>query len=182
MKSYSIFIVLIFVAIMIVSVSFALWSKVLYIEGTVNTGYLDGKWISAFNYDQGLDPNPDGSFKDKDVGSTVISGIGTDTLVITINNAYPSYFNDVEVEYQYTGTIPAVVKAINIIPHGFNLASACGANDGPIWVEVVNGVGAQLHQGDTQASSFKIHVEQCAEQGATYTFTVEIVLVQWNEA
>jgi len=185
MKTAMLFAVLM-TAMLTVSISYAMWQKALAINGTVNTGYMDGKWVLALNFDPpappvSLDPNPDGTRKDQDVGSTTVSGIGTDTLVVTVNNAYPSYFNDIEVEYRYTGTIPAEVQSIEIIPNGFTLATAYGANDGPIWVKFVDGIGTKLHQGDEQASSFKIHVEQCAQQGTSYTFTVKLRLVQWNE-
>lgn len=180
-KTISVFAITI-IALMIASVSYAMWSKALNINGQVNTGYMDAKWTVVTNHDQGLDPKGPNEFWDKDVASTTFSGIGTDTLVITVNNAYPSYFNDLQIEYEYTGTIPAILKEIKITPVNFHNASSYGANDGEIWIEVVDGIGSKFHQGDTGASSLKFHIEQCAEQGTTYTFTIEFVFVQWNEA
>ena len=171
------------IALMLVGVSYAMWSKTLYIDGTVNTGTVNAIWTKATNLDGTgeLDPKPDGTRRDKDVGETIVTGLETQTLVVTVNNAYPCYYNDLQVEFTYIGTVPARIQEINIIPDGWTVASAYGADDGPIWIELVNGIGAQLHEGDKSASSFTFHVEQCAEQGHTYTFTVEIVLVQWNE-
>jgi hypothetical protein len=170
------------IALCLAGVSYAMWSKTLYIDGTVYGGTLSAKWISATNFDLGLDPEWGfQTTKDKNVGSTTVTGIGTDTLVVTVNNAYPCYCNDLEVEYEYTGTVPVRVQSITIIPNGFRLASAYGANDGEIYIVVVDGIGTQLHNGQTGASSFKFHVEQCAVQGATYTFTVQVLLVQYNE-
>lgn len=174
-----------FVALMLtmltIGMSYALWDKTLYIDGTINTGEVNAVWIGAFNFDQGLDPNCDGSFKDKDVGSTTVTGVGTQTLTVTIINGYPCYFNDIQIEYENTGTIPVKVQKITITPIDFTLASGCGENDGEVWVAVINGIGTQLHPGDQAGSSFKVHVEQMAEELATYTFTVGIQLVQWNE-
>ena len=169
------------IALCLAGVSYAMWSKILYIDGTVDTGEVNAIWTSAFNYDQGYDPNPDGTFKDKDVGSTTVTGVGTQTLVITVNNGYPSYFNDIQVEFTNTGTIPVKIQSINIIPDNFDLATACGANDGEIWIDFVNGIGSQLDSGDSAAGSFKFHVEQPAAENTQYTFTVEVLLVQWNE-
>jgi len=170
----------------ITGAGFAMWDKTLHIEGTVNTGEVNAVWTSAFNFDPpappvSLDPNLDGTRKAKDVGSTTVTGVGNQTLVVTVNNGYPSYFNDIQVEFNNTGTIPVKIQSINITPIGFALASAYGADDGPIWVDFVDGVGSQLEPGDLAGSSFKIHVEQCAEELANYTFTVEVLLVQWNE-
>jgi hypothetical protein len=174
------------IALMAVGVSYALWSKTLYIFGTVDTGDLDAVWTSAFNFDPpgpppSLDPNPDGTRKDKDVGWTTVDGIGTQELIITVHNGYPCYFNDLQVEFTNVGNVPVIIQSITIIPVDFALASDYGANDGELWVALINGIGTQLEPGDDAASSFKIHVEQCAEELATYTFTVEVLLVQWNE-
>lgn len=171
------------IALCLAGVSYAMWDKTLYIDGTVNTGDVNAIWTSAFNFDPpgSLDPNPDGSRKDKDVGWTEVDGVGTQTLTIIVHNGYPSYFNDIEIEWEYTGSIPAYFVSITIIPDGFTLASVYGANDGPIWIDVVNGFPLQVHPGDTHAHSFKIHVEQSAQELATYTFTVELYMVQWNE-
>lgn len=183
MKKISLIFAVLTIAMLLVGTSYALWSKTLYIDGTVNDGTLSAIWTDATNYDLGLDPEWGfKTTKDKDVGSTTVSGIGTDTLVVTVNNAYPCYCNDLEVEYEYTGTVPVRVKSITITPNNFVLATAYGANDGEIYITFIDGIGTQLHHGDTGASSFKFHVEQCAQQGPTiYTFTVQLLLVQYNE-
>ena len=184
-KAISLFAITI-IALIIVSVSYAMWSKALYINGTVNTGDINAVWIKVSNLDPPgppahYDPNPDGTYKDKDVGSTEVSGNGTQTLTIAVHNGYPSYYNDLEIHWKYIGSIPAYFVSIEVTPQGFKLASDYGANDGPIWVKVTNGYPIQVHNGDEGAHSLEIHVEQCAEQGATYTFTVELLFVQWNE-
>lgn len=166
-----------------VSTGYALWYENLIIDGEVNTGEVYAYWSLCTNYDQGLDPNPDGSNKGKDVGSTicVIDANDPRILHITINNGYPCYYNDCEVEYTIGGTVPIKVQSIEVIAYGFTLASDNGANDGELWVELVDGVGSQLHPGDKGASSFKIHVEQCAGQLANYNFDVVLKVVQYNE-
>ena len=170
------------IALCLAGVSYAMWSKTLYIDGTVDTGEVNAIWTSATNFDLGLDPEWDfQTTKDKDVGSTTVEGIETQHLIVTVNNAYPSYCNDIEVEFKNTGTIPVKIQSITITPDNFVLASGYGVNDGEIYIVFVDGIGTQLEPGDPAASSFKFHVEQCAAELATYTFTVEVLLVQWNE-
>jgi hypothetical protein len=166
-------------------VGFALWSDSLYLEGTVETGTVNASWTACYCFDTGLDPNPDGSNKGKDVGSTVcqIDPEDPHVLHVTVTNAYPSYWNDCEVEFTNTGTIPFIIEGFSITPGaGTTLADAYGANNGQIWVAFIDGVGSQLEPGDSAGSSLKFHVEQCAEQLHTYTFTVEILVVQYNES
>ena len=166
-----------------VGAGYALWFENLTVDGTINTGEVYAYWSACYSFDTGLDPNPDGTNKGKDVGSTTCSIDTGDPRIlhITINNGYPCYWNDCEVEYTIGGTIPVKVQSIEIIPYDFTLASAYGANNGELWVKMVDGLGSQLHPGDQSAGSFKIHVEQCAEQLANYNFDVIIKVVQYNE-
>ena len=95
----------------------------------------------------------------------------------------PLYFNDIEVEFINCGSIPVHIVDIFIEPiGGWNLATGYGVDDGPVWVEYVNGIGIQLHPGEKTGASFKVHVEQSAEELTDYAFVVNIVLVQYNEA
>lgn len=185
MKKLGIICLALVLALGTLGVGFALWSETLYIEGTVDTGEVAAEWTGCYCFDQGLDPNPDGSNKGKDVGSTVceIEPEARHLLLITVENAYPCYWNDCQVEITNTGTVPIIFEDMVITPHDFVLASAYGANDGEVWIDLVNGVGEiQLEPEESTALSFKIHVEQCAEELATYTFTIEILWVQYNES
>jgi hypothetical protein len=181
-KTATIFIVII-IALAGTSAGYALWYEDLYIKADVNTGEVYGFWSACYCFDAGLDPNPDGTRKDKDVGWTtcIIDDDDPRILHITIYNGYPCYWNDCEVEYTIGGTVPVRVQSIEIIPYGFTLASDYGADDGEIWVKMVDGLGSQLHPGDESAGSFKVHVEQSAEQLTTYEFDIIIKVVQWNE-
>lgn len=174
--------------------SYACWWEDLPMEGTVETAYLCTEWTSVFNFDpwdpdgQSLDPNPDGTRKDKDVGWTewAYDAYDPSILHVSIHNAYPCYFNDLEIEWINCGSIPIRIQRIDIVPiGGWQLATAYGADDGPIWIRVVDGIGSQIHPYPDEpydvAHSFKIHVEQSAEQGATYQFDIKIIYVQWNE-
>jgi hypothetical protein len=166
-----------------IGTGYALWSKTLDIGGGVHTGMVDAEWTSCLCIDQGLDPNPSGPPKDKDVGWTTceIDSVDPEILHVTTHNGYPSYFNDCQVEFTNTGTIPVKIHGVTVTPIDFTRASAYGAGDGEIWIGLIDGVGSQLEPGDPAASSLKWHVEQPAEQNHAYHFDVAIQLNQWNE-
>lgn len=170
-------------AVASIGIGYALWGKTLNIDGSVNTGTVNAEWVSCLCNDLGNDPNQDGTVKDKDVGSTTcaIDGVDPQILHFTVDNGYPSYFVDCQVEFQNTGTIPVVVKPFTLRAIDYTPASAKDADDGQLWVEFVDGVGAQVDPGVKQAGSLKIHVEQSAAQDHAYHLEVEIPLNQWNE-
>jgi len=164
--------------LLITGLAYSLWSANVFISGTIETGTVEGVWVSAAADDQGTDPG-----YDKDVGRVLIDGLGTDTLTVIIDNAYPCYSVTITAVYEYTGTVPAIVNETLISCIGWEPASGPGANDGPVWLEITHDaeVGRQLHQGDTITVTIKVHVEQCADQDESYPFTVQVVLIQWNE-
>jgi hypothetical protein len=181
MKKISLIALALILALGTLGVAYAMWWDTVTIGGTVVTDDVEVEWKLARNYDTGLDPDyPDG-LKDKDVGSTTITGLDSNTLTLVIDNGYPSYYNDIECEFENTGSVPVIIDSVVITPTGFTVASDYGADDGEVWIRWVNGEGTQLEPGERSASSLHIHVEQCAAQGATYTFTIQILCVQWNE-
>jgi hypothetical protein len=183
------------IALSVAGVSYGMWYKTLYLSGKVYTDSVDGKWVYCSNLDppappisyDPIDPNDPqyliyGPREPKDVGWTNVTGLGTDTLIVTLNNTYPSYYNDLETHYVNNGSIPVKIQNITVTPlGGWNLASTWNGTDGPIWVKPWDGIGAQLEPGDIKTQSFEIHVTQVAAQGATYQFQVQYLLVQWQE-
>lgn len=171
------------VALGTVGAAYALWSGTLYINGTVETGSVDGEWSFVGCFD----------IEDKDVGTTSgqIDGSNPRILHFTIEDGYPSYTGDCQVELHYTGTVPAHVEAIDFVP-GAGLTN-CVVDQSPttgtftatcdqLTVEWIDGLCIQLHQSDRVASSLRVHVEQDAEMSSQYTFGVEVLLVQYNES
>ena len=193
------------VALMIAGFAYAHWEQTLYIQGTVETGeYLVG-FESAWDNDDGVDPG-----YDKDVGNTtawldVWKGVHIypyngptvdlyEKLVIEITNAYPSYTSTVYFEIGNGGTIPAMVTGAKVVK----------VDGSPVEIELPKGTDVQINMDDdedvdltlrfdgpedqqidpceTKEFSLTIHVEQGAEQGATYSFKIEIYTIQWNLA
>jgi len=157
-------------ALVLTGFAYAHWEKIITISGSVDTGKFDLIIISASDDDDGIDPG-----KNKDVADTKIKIDPNDPerAIVTITNAYPSYYVYIHVTIRNVGTIPAKLKEIR------TTAPVC------ITVEGWNHIGEQLepYPNTPYQSDYSgyIHVEQCADQGATYTFTMEFVFWNWNE-
>jgi len=174
---------IVLLALASLGVGYGLWSKILYVNGTVETGNVDAEWTLVGCFD----------IEDKDVGTTSgrIDPDDAQILHFLIENGYPSYIGDCEVEFTYLGTIPVHVEAIRFIP-GTGLTGCTFDQDiytgsfvatcDQLTVEWVDGLCAQLHERSKLASSLRVHVEQKAEQSSKYTFGVEVQLNQWNES
>lgn len=151
------------VVMLALGVSYALWSTNLYVSGTINTGTVSAEIIAGASYDG--DDNVPG--KDVSEISALVDG---NTLMVTITNAYPSidYFQEFKVKN--TGTIPVKVQSIVI------------SGNASVWVTVSGiAVGDQIEPGQEVNCLLTVHLTNDALQGATYTFTIDIMLVQWNE-
>jgi hypothetical protein len=156
------------IALMAIGFAYGLWSKTLYINGTVNTGSVNAEFANVVCSDTGVDPG-----YDKDVAScNVVLSDDKQTMTVTISNAYPCYSCKITYNVVNTGTIPVKIQSITVT----------NPNSDKLTVTVTGiAKGDQIDAGESKAGDLEIHVEQAAAQGATYTFSVEIYLVQWNE-
>jgi len=179
------------IALVPLGIAYGLWSQTLTLEGIVETGEVDAKWIwpyGCFEFYPWPEGGNFGEYEGKDVGSWGFEMIDTHTLRFTIDNAYPSYAVDCSVKYQIAGTIPVYVRGARIVP-GPELSN-CELTDmgqtvllecDELTVKFTDGIGLQLHPGDEQGSNFVVHVEQPAEELSTYTFDIVLCVAQWNE-
>lgn len=173
------------IALGALGVVFALWSKTLTIEGTVETGNVDGVWFFA----SCAENPPSGEVEGKDVGQFTIAPdpLDQEVLIFTITNGYPSYLVDCEVHFANNGSIPIKIRGIvEDDPNGLAVTEA-----------LFDGVGSQLEPcgftpswgtnplnvpADCQtAQSLLVHVEQSALQNAEYQFRFKVCIAQWNE-
>jgi len=159
-------------AVLLLSVAglgIAHWEDRVYIDGTVETGTLCAEIIAGDSWDS--EP-PEKDFSGISCYAEDTDGDGVpDTLFVTVTNAYPciDYYQDFEIHN--CGTIPLHIYEFNPI----------GDIDPCITVDIQGiTVGQQLHPCESAYGTVYVHVEQCAEQGETYTFAYEIVVVQWN--
>jgi hypothetical protein len=163
------------IALMLAGVSYALWSKTLYIDGTVKMGNVDAEIIAGRSWDS--------EEAGKDVSSISCSvDTGTGHLIVTVNNAYPCIDYYQAFSIHCTGSVPVKVQSItvtgNTIPaHGVVeiIPDTSEGKDPDI------AVGLQLDKDDYAYGVVHVHLDNNAVQSATYTFNFEIFLVQWNE-
>ena len=172
---------------------YGLWSKTLTVTGTVQTGDLNADWVLTACTELHGWPGPvfqQGEHLGKDVGSVsaTIDEDDAQILHFVVENGYPSYVADCEVEYTNTGTIPVNVVATTIVPGaGLTDCTLTGNQTktlscDQLTVKFVDGIGSQLDPEDALASSLRIHVEQPAKERSTYEFDVLVCLAQWNES
>ena len=178
------------------STGYALWSETLYIDGYVETAELDWEFTWAFPVPEpdGIDWTCDKGFGNirpvyppKDVGSTITNLVDTDgdgdydTVEVALSNVYPCYFQSISMEYRINGNIALIIDHWKVdgtpITQGYPIEICNGA----IEIMILDGVGSQMHPGENGESSLRIHVLQPAAEDTTYTFTVSVVGVQYNE-
>jgi hypothetical protein len=195
-------------------IGYAHWMDTIYIEGKVHTGLLCMEFTSCNMADEIPPTNPGGDAGvpayladytcrngfagpapefwrlDKNVGwgTQNISADGK-TLTVTLNNAYPCYFNSLSFYVHNCGTIPLKIDHVVINGQSYN--------GGVPYVQYdFNGDGAfdfEIQWGDNWGEqidpcsrspefSFWMHVLQPCPQDQldTLTFTIEIVAVQWD--
>lgn len=180
------------VALGTLGVGYGLWSKTLTIGGTVTTGDLNADWDfipPCTEFHPWPNGGNSGEYLGKDVGSVTATVDPNDAQILhfTVDNGYPSYAVDCEVEYSNTGTIPVNVVATTIVP-GTGLTN-CDLTGNQrktltcdqLTVVFADGIGAQIDPGDGQGSSLRIHVNQLAKERTSYEFEVRVCLAQWNE-
>ena len=135
---------------------------------------------------------------DKNVGWGECNPVDTngdnhfDQIQVTLHNVYPCYFNEVTFYTRNCGTIP--LKFDHILINGVPFYSSQpyisldlsgnGIDDFEIWWRDVYW-GYQLEpEGAMPEISFWMHVLQDegeGVQGESFTFTIEVVAIQWNE-
>ena len=175
-------IMLMLVMLSMVGIGHGLWSEELDIQGVVETGSLDVDWSFVGCFD----------IEDKDVGAIAgfIEPGDSSILSFQIVNGYPGYLADCEVEYTYSGSVPARVEAIRFVPGDFtgcvvDQSATVGsfvATCDEVTVTWANNLCANLVEGDFLGSSLRVEVEQGAAQNATYGFGVEVQVNQFNSS
>lgn len=155
-------------ALMGIATGYAMWSQDLVVEGYVDSGTLDWKFVELLTVedtscgppfvglgvtpDYNCDPNhgfeeyeggivygwgPTQDYLDpKDVACGSLTVTDDHTLTITINNAYPGYWNGVQTHVKCIGTIPIKIQAVYLCydEEGTDIIATIGqANRGEIF-------------------------------------------------
>ena len=204
-------------------VGYAHWSQTLYIEGTVETGVLcwgieDHSFFDLDGYGQGQVPpydstsgvgmtNPRPTSPKKNVGSVSVTyedlkgceHLETPlyaTLVVTLDNVYPCFYDEMSIRIANGGTIPVDIVSIKL--------DGVEVNDNDLhWNDYMEfrllepplaDLPYQLDPCVTYEFSFELHILEegdqpggtgtepvaGAEEGETYEFDLVLEGVQWN--
>jgi hypothetical protein len=171
-----------------VGVAYGLWSETLTIDGTVYTGEVDVGFSGPYVYEwvEDLDGNvlKEPLIKDKAaecyakaIDSDTKSD-GKETIVITVQGAYPSYHCLVKFDISNLGNVPVHIskpKAVGNVPSWVQVSTCY-----PEW--------HQLHYNESAWASILIHFTnkdydaKLVDENGKYTFTFTIDALQWNEA
>lgn len=157
-----------------------LWSETLRVEGVVGTEEMNVEFVEAFTNDDGVvndptkDPNDNGidPGHDKDVGScTALIDPTTGNVSLTMSNGYPSYTCRFWTTIQNVGSLTLrrgrpVINALPVLTLTEPVPVPC----------------ATLDPGEREVEEFTVHIEQEAEQGFTYQFTISKKFFESTEA
>ncbi|MCE4603590.1 MAG: hypothetical protein F7B20_01320 [Aeropyrum sp.] len=166
---------------------FALWDEILTVDVFVETGELEASLSVESMGDNEIDQaiemgEPDPTVKDV---SSILCELSEDgnTVFVTVTNAYPSITYWCELDLTNNGTIPFKVQSINFmndtispVAEEFGFYDDLNLNPPDTFV-----VGAQIEPGQSGYDYLVIHLSNDAQENSTYTATIEIQVVQWNE-
>lgn len=148
-----------------IGASYALWSETLTINGTINTGNVDVEWSIKDVWDD----------ETKDVSDITATIEDDGTMTVTITNAYPCVNYYVRFDIHCLGTVPVHFQDFVITgPDCAEITITPETGYDPI-------TDTQLHQSQEWLGILKIHLDNTAEENATYTFTITILAHQYNE-
>lgn len=194
------------IALSLTGFAYALWSKWLYIDGYIWTEELDWEFEdgSVTGKDVGNDWTCDSTMTPplkienitqltKNVGNTTWLLIDSDldgdldTLNITVNNAYPCYYNHIDFWVHNNGDVPLKIWKVIIDGHTYYtgmpilLLDLDGDLDYDIIIRWGDCFGDQLEYCESRDISFDFHILQPADEGDIYSFTIQFVAIQWND-
>jgi hypothetical protein len=207
MKKLGLLIIALVLALGTLGVGYARWSDNISIRGTVESGEVCfsirdlsweevggcpdknwGDWVydgfstsCPFGYHfEDIGPAPEGKCPATVSFTPHYDADGNvDSLQVTVDNAYPYFLGDISFYVCNCGTIPIVIQAPIIQQDPFLL------------IEYGDNIGRQIHTGQCVEISFLVGVTQHAnndpaqdmiEMNSSYSFTISIEAVQWNEA
>lgn len=182
MKKVRFITVVLVLTMIVIGASYAAWSENIPISGAMATGVLDWNFDRWGQQDDGDDYLSDPGFVnirqvDKGVASTKVRPLNTDknTLLVTIDNAYPGYYNNPYVTLKNTGTIPIKIQQPVVTnPNPVEVSLRWLESDAdPI-------VGKVLMPGQYVSVYYEFRVNEPAQENSSYTFTIAFPAVQWE--
>lgn len=211
MKKLAALFLIVVMALAVMGFSFAKWSDNVTVTANAKTRYFKFGFVprSFLQMDVGPDwtgddilSNPRLVPEGKNVGSTTANFYDSncdsylDTLTVTVNNAYPGYYNEISAKVQNYGTIPVVGGWAKIkswtgatkiledkVVYAFHKDGSITEYDGLPDTEVfqfcwLNNTYISLNSGKKMKASFLIYILQPADQLETYTFEISFEAAQ----
>ncbi len=167
------------IALMVAGFAYAHWEKIITINGTVTTGRLH------------LYPTFSATTNDTKGYCTVNWTIDGNTLTVNISKAYPCITVSGRFDIHNDGTIPAGLHDVVVTPPAgvtldLTTLGVIKVYDGGKLIATgtytINGDFKQIDPGKEPYINFTLHFEEDLPQDKTYTFQVELVYYNWNEA
>lgn len=182
----------------VAGLAYAHWTDIIRINGIVNTGTLNIAFDHAFCIDkewyQGL-PKDVGCCEcwlDEFVKDVHTNKTGYKKLWINITNAYPSYWCNTTFVLHNIGTIPGVIKNHTFMPtpplvfehvsgyHWVGKDTSLPGDPVVFNLEFVNLIDLQLDPCNKTKAEVDIHFKQSAPECHSYSFHIEIWVINWD--
>jgi len=200
-----------------IGIGYAKWSDNVTIAGSITSGNLD--WAFVNNSFSQKDAGPDWNCfwfledgirdlapEGKNVASTNISYSSVtnpDTMYVTVNNAYPYYYNHIGFSIKALGSVPLKIWKVEFYkdaeatpiktlyndygtdptdpdyPFIYLDFNNNGVPDLELWWG--DNFGVQMHKNNMKDFSFEFLVLEDASQTSQLTFKMKCYAVQWNE-
>jgi hypothetical protein len=174
------------IALMASGFTYSMWTKTLYINGTVKTGILSASW----SVNQTRANDTEWPIPEKDV-SNITGTVSPDglNLTITVQNAYPCINYTIPIDLNNTGTIPFVINN-TIVGNSFS-GNLTADSTVSIITDPNYPLGPFITRGTeldpppavntTAYGMLFFHLGESALQNVTYTFNVNVTVIQYNE-
>jgi hypothetical protein len=161
------------IALMLAGVSYALWSKTIYIYGDVYTGDVDAEVGETFSW-EAYDAQGNTIPEEKKTMTVDIYRDEVDPQIfyVDIFDLYPCITIHIDFEIWNTGTVPWIVQSVTLTSTDF---------PGTVTFTPPDLIGTQVEPGEYVNADLEIHITNAADENSQYGFTVEILVVQWNE-
>ncbi len=148
------------IVLAILTGSYALWTRTLYIDGTVETGQIHADLNVLACYD---------SETEEENISEISAKVEDATMHILITNAYPDIQYTVEFELSNTGSIPLRI-------YQYPLDETL-----PGTIMITNFTDQKLLCEESTEGNITVQLNDSAEQYTTYYFQVVYAVYQWND-
>ena len=163
------------IALMTSGIAYACWHKYIYINGYVKTGKLDAEfqtWDITWNAtDEHGDLIPDNK-KVNIIVDAHRDPLNFAKFIVNITGLYPCITLHIYFNITNTGTVPWKVNSTSVDATGF-LGTVVLTSPGII--------GTQVDANGELRANVDVHLAEEALQEHLYTFTMTILVVQWNE-